>query len=315
MKIKNVLLIAKPWRGGLADYVFRALQAEFGSGVRWLPTYPMDHVQKLLYRKNRKLWRDNLLRDIRNAPCELALFINILPEFFDLPHSHKNVLWLTDDPRSVAPHLHAFPTIFLSDPGYLAEFEALLPHSPNVAVLPFACDPELHTQIQPNTNNGMCFLGNRDPKRTRHLSVLLEQGKDIKIYGNYFFSTRLFWKYVKNFRPKINISEMSKIYSNFSSSLNVHAQVVRHGTNMRTFECAAIGIPQLVEYRPHLEDYFLPGEDISVYNNEKDLCENYEEFIFDKKLQLSMIQSSRKKVLESHTYKNRIQSIIEQLKS
>ena len=47
MKIKcKYLLVAKPWRGGLANYVFRALEELYPGEVFWLESHPRTMVQK-----------------------------------------------------------------------------------------------------------------------------------------------------------------------------------------------------------------------------------------------------------------------------
>jgi len=314
MRIQKALLVAKPWRGGLADYIFRALKVEFGSDVHWLPTYPISNSEKANYRKDRNLWRKNLVSDLCKMQYDFALFINYLPEFESLGHSHKHALWLTDDPRPIASKVSSFSNIFLSDPGYLDEFEKLLPHEAQVSILPFGCDPEIHKQIQPDPHGGLCFLGNRDPKRTQHLKCLLTNGKRVSIYGNYFLSTSLFWKSPWSFRPKVEFSKMSQVYCNYTASLNIHAQVVRGGTNMRTFECAAVGIPQLVEFRPGLGDYFSPEEDLLVYHDEQDLCASYDQIMGDAELRRKMVASSRKIALDRHTYRHRVRTIVNSLK-
>lgn len=113
----------------------------------------------------------------------------------------------------------------------------------------------------------MCFIANRDPKRDYYLKALIETGSDIKSYGNYFAKTALYWRRPTSFFPKVKTEKMGSVYAKYSASLNIHAQVVRGGTNMRTFECAAYGIPQLVEYRNGLEEYLEPDKEILVFQD------------------------------------------------
>jgi hypothetical protein len=308
--MKKILLVAKPWRGGLAHYVHRAMQAQWGEGVRWLFTAPVGLREKFVCRQDKAAWRRRLTATIEAADYDLALFINFLPEFSGLCHRPQNILWLTDDPRSILPLCGGFGAVFLSDPGYLEECRALPGAERLAGILPFGFDPEIHTPQGTAMNQvGLCFIANRDPKRDQHLQRLFSSGLPVQIYGNYFLRTKLFWQYPSLFHPAVPFRRMEAVYARHLASLNIHARVVRGGTNMRTFECAGYGIPQVVEYRPGLEEYFDPGEEVLVYRNLDELEEMSERILNDLDLRRLLAGKARSHAMDKHSYRKRLEII------
>lgn len=309
----KVMLVAKPWRGGLAHYVLHALQKKFGDQVTWLPTLPSGPIANVSYHLSKQHWRQRLVDRINQGDHDLVLCINHLPEFAQLRYSDRHVIWLTDDPRPVAANLDGFGLALLSDPGYLTEFTKLVRPGLHSAILPFACDPGLHVPQPGRACRGGCFIANRDRKRDEHLQYLLARHKALTVYGNYFFHGELFWSRPTAFRPAVGFAQLGKVYARHSFSLNVHAAVVRNGTNMRTFECAAFDIPQLVEYRPGIEEYFTPGEEILTYNDMGELCECFDQLASDQELRRRLATRARERTLSQHTYDLRIGTIIKNL--
>lgn len=310
--MKRMLLVAKPWRGGLADYIYRAMQAEPGTSARWIPTAPVGFAEQLAYRRHKGAWRERLVAQINAADYDLALFINFLPEYKELRHRPQNILWLTDDPRSVISQSGPFGGVFLSDPGYLDECRSLPGGERLAGILPFGFDPELHAPEGPGQKQrGLCFIANRDEKRDRHLQHLFDRGCPVRIYGNYFLNSPLFWRHPTAFRPAIPYRRMGEIYARHFASLNIHAQVLRGGTNMRTFECAGFGIPQVVEYRPHLEEYFEPGEELLVYHQPEQLQEAVSRLLGDRQLCHKLAGRARARALADHSYQARLKRILD----
>ena len=107
------------------------------------------------------------------------------------------------------------------------------------------------------------------------------------------------------FLPSVSNEKMYKLYNRHKLSINIHASVVRSGTNMRTFECAACGIPQLVEYRPGIDKYFDIEKEIIVFYSLEDLFEKIHIINDDKKL-FNLRTNSIQRAYLDHTYYNRV---------
>ncbi len=311
MKFK-VLLVAKPWRGGLAYYMERTLKDVFPAlSVEWIPTYPVTSRDRALYRLDKERWKLTLTKRIHCSKYDLAIFINHIPGLPPEQNVNKNVLWLTDDPRTTSCDLNAYGRVFISDPGYESEIVAGVGEKRYAGVLPFACCPQIHLK-RPDSErkSSLCFIANRDEKRSDFLRSLLFSKIHFINYGNYFLKDSLFWSNPTRFRPRVSFAKMVDVYRQYAVSLNIHAGVVRHGTNMRTFECAAYGIPQLVEYRPGLENYFDLEREVLVFNNAEELQEKAIILLKDKDLQNRISKNAMEHVLKNHTYQNRVKTIL-----
>lgn len=307
----KIVLVAKPWRGGLANYLARALEEMFPGRVSCLYTYPITRHERLHYRLDKQSWRMRLLERIQRLDAEVVLFVNLLPEFSGLQRKPSHVLWLTDSPQPALGILDPFAHIFLSDPGYADNVRQVVGETRFAGVLPFACLPDVHAPVVPRGRaDGFCFIANRDAKRDRLLQFLFDHDRRVRVYGNYFLRHPLFWRYPAWFRPPVGNLRMGEVYARHIASLNVHAEVVREGTNMRTFECAAYGVPQIVEYRPGLETYFDPESELYVYRDESELVDLMAQVEAYPEQARQRAGRARQRALSEHTYQRRVEQVL-----
>ncbi len=308
----KVLLVAKPWRGGLARYLHAALERLFPGEVLWLPSYPASLAEHLAYRRNRAAWRAALARRVAETRCEAAIFINHLPDFEALEPRSGYVLWITDDPRPILDKSLPYARVYITDPGYRDEIGARLGKGRFGGVVEFACLPDVHRPADDRMQGrGFCFIGNRDPKRDPYLRRLCAAGKDIKVYGNYFPLHPLCWRFPGRFRPRVPVERMSAVYARHLASINIHAKVVRGGTNMRTFECAGYRIAQIVERLPGLETLFTPGEDLLTFENPQELLEQMSRLEREPQFASALASSCLRRARAQHTYFHRARRLLE----
>jgi spore maturation protein CgeB len=307
----KIVLVAKPWRGGLASYLFRALQDLFPGEAQWWPTRPIQAAERLEFLRNREAWYGRLMERLVSAEAGAIVFINHLKMFDDLPPRPRKVLWLTDDPKPQAGELSPYEKICLTDPGY-ADGVAASVGDRYRGEVPFGFCPTVHVPAPPASRpDDVCFIGNRDPKRDRYLASLLIRGFRPTVVGNYFLRHRLFWRYPACFRPAVANDRMGRVYAGHRVSLNIHAEVLRQGTNMRTFECAAYGIPQLVEYRPGIERFFTPGEEIATFSDEAEMLERLSGLLAEPSRAAGLAARARRRALREHSYHRRAVSLLE----
>ncbi len=309
----KILLVAKPWRGGLASYLQSALDGLAPGSVEWLPTYPQTLTEKIAYRRDRAAWRRRLTRRVADSSCDAAIFVNHLPEFEQLERRDQYVLWVTDDPRALFERTLPYARIYISDPGYRDEVAGALSQR-FYGVLGFACLPSVHHPgTRAENGRGFCFIGNRDPKRDPYLRELCRSGKGVRIYGNYFPLHALCWRFPGRFLPSVPIERMGDIYSRHLASINIHARVVKGGTNMRTYECAGYRIAQIVERLPGLEALFSPGEDLLTFETPQELIEQMTRLEADAPLARSLALSAARRVRAEHTYFHRARTLLDHL--
>ena len=309
MTSPRLLLIAKPWRGGLAHYLARALGERYGAAVRWIASYPRGIRETVRYRLSRSAWRLAQVDAINAERRAAAVFVNLPPVAASIVPHPGNVLWLTDAPAVRAADLAPFARVFVSDPGYAAQVAAAA-GSRFAGVLPFACDPQLHAPAAGIAVRDVCFIGNRDAKRDAHLYALLASGLSATVVGNHFANHALFWRRPRSFSPRVPLSRMGAIYARHRIALNVHAAVVREGTNMRTFECAAFGIAQVVEQRDGLDALFDPQREIVTYRHPDELAETLRALAADATRRTRLAMAARRRALAQHTYAHRVARLL-----
>lgn len=309
MSAVEVLLIAKPWRGGLADYVYRALQDLLPGGVLWLATYPRGAAEWSRYRADRAGWRRARVREIGALRYRAALFINHREEFEALAPDERHVLWLTDDPHPEPGTLRSYARVFVSDPGYGPAVRAVVGTQRYAGELAFAMHPSLHHPAA-GRGSGLCMIANRDSKRDAHLGVVLAAGLRPRVYGNYFLRHPLALRHPGCFRPPVDYHRLGAVYARHAVSLNIHARVVREGTNMRSFECAGCGIAQLVEYRPGLERHFEPGVELEVYREPAEAVERARALLADPRRARAMAERALHRARAEHTYHQRLERLL-----
>jgi hypothetical protein len=315
MDVKSkIVLVAKPWKGGLGRYVYLTLAEMFPGQVEWIFTCPRTIKERMRSFRDKTGWRRGLVRRIESVRYTAAIFINHLPEFEDLAHSSNYILWLTDGPRPQVGELAPYGRIFLSDPGYRQELTAAVGEERYAGELGLAFYPPIHKPVEPlGSKKDLCFIGNRDQKRDAYLSALFQAGMAPSVVGNYFLRHSLFWQHPSSFRPAVSNERMGRVYAGHSISLNILAKVIREGTNMRTFECAGYGIPQLVEYSEGIENYFEPGREIIVYSSPDEMVDKAKRLLTDRKALITMAERARSRALAEHTYKHRIARMLDGL--
>ena len=127
----------------------------------------------------------------------------------------------------------------------------------------------------------------------------------VTIIGNYFLHHDIFWRCPWCFRPAVANEAMGRVYARHRLSINLHAQVVRHGTNMRTFECAGYGIPQLVENLPGLEKVFEPDREIATFAEEGEMLAVLDRLLNDPAGAEAMARRARRRAFREHSYHQR----------
>lgn len=307
---ESVLLVGKPWRGGLAHYVRTALEGLFPHRVEWIATYPETASDAREYRKDRVAWREAIVRRIEKANYAAALFINHPDGLNALPLRDNHILWLTDDPRQSDSVYAPYARVFVTDPGYGPALQRALGYRYG-GVIPFAHCRRLHRSSAAASHaRGACTIANRDEKRDAHIEALYRAGLPLLTVGNYFANHWLFWRAPWRFRPRVSNASMGAVYARHTVSLNVHANVVRGGTNMRTFECAGYAIAQLVESRPGLDALFAPDEEVATYDGLGDLPDALRALLSDPPRRARLAARALARVESEHCYEHRVAALL-----
>ncbi len=114
-------------------------------------------------------------------------------------------------------------------------------------------------------------------------------------------------------RPKLALEDERRIYSSTTISLNVHEEYQKQfggDCNERTFKIPACGGFEITDDVACIRRYFRAGEEMVIARNRDDWFEKIAYYLKNPDKRLPIIEAGRKKVLEHHTYHNRVQQLL-----
>ena len=308
----KVLLAAKPWQGGLYHYYFNAFDRNDNVDVSMHFTFPNTLKDYANYKIDKKKWFKEQVKKINGYNYDLGFFINTFPSIEDLK-SNNNVLYLTDGAAIKKNTLALFKNIYISDMGYANKFKD---NKYFLGELPFAYDPHMHKPLVANNKRKLIqSIANMNDSRDKWFNLMDEHNCLPDIYGNYFATSKLWLFNPLKVKSSINFRNQYKVYSNYLISLNVHSNVIKNGTNLKTFEASGFKVPQIVEYKPGLSNFFEPDKEIMVFSNIEEYKEKLELLEKDKSLRKLLVSNSYKRAMATHTYDNRVKFVIDNYRS
>jgi spore maturation protein CgeB len=239
----------------------------------------------------------------------------------------KTVVWFTEDPYFMDQTellLQNYDFVFTIDTAALDYYKNIGHHQ--VYHLPLGTEPNVFRpkQIEPKYKSDICLVGFPYPDRIHYIQILLQNTSyKISVVGN--------WKkYLNRFRnhPNLVIHEgwvepsISANYYNGSNIVfNTHRPfnlkenknrlgVVGKSINNRTFDAAACGAFQLIEFKEDLPNHFIADEEIISFKNHQELIEKINYYMPIKEERQRIAVNARNRVLKDHTFEKRIDRML-----
>lgn len=120
--------------------------------------------------------------------------------------------------------------------------------------------------------------------------------------------------YLRSFRKHdLTLQEERQIYKSSKISLNIHEDFQKEDKgeiNERTFKIPASGGFEVVDAVPSLSNYFKIGEELVVSYSRADWFDKIDYYLKNPEKRLPIIEAGKKKILEKHTYHNRVKQIL-----
>src|SRR5216684_1138467 len=100
--------------------------------------------------------------------------------------------------------------------------------------------------------------------------------------------------------------------------VNVHQQFgergdpARYGTgaNMRVFELAAVGTPQISDAKADISRHFTPDREIVLYGNVAELVDRARALLADDVRRRQLAAAARERALREHTWRHRLEELL-----
>ena len=170
--------------------------------------------------------------------------------------------------------------------------------SKRVEWLPFACDPDVHREVQAEEKYDVGFVGLYDQHRGKFLDALRGAGFSVRVHRSRE-SGLLSWPETWNF-----IAECRVVF-NYSLCT---------GMNMRLYETLSMGKLLLTNRKGSEPDiFFKDGEHLAVYETPEELVEKARYYLENEGERLKVAKAGQRLVHEKHTYVDRMRFVIKTL--
>ena len=200
-----------------------------------------------------------------------------------------------------------FDHLFYTDSFFLEEGKNF--NFPNGSYLPLAANENRFFDKNQKREERLLFIASYTKQRMEFLNQI--NSINLKLIGAKWQKDYL--KNIEYLDKNININQVLDEYNLSQFILNIkHEHNVVNGLNMRTFEAIASGGCLLQDYVKDIEINFEINKNILVYNNIEELNELILKMRKDKLIMNNLIKNGKELVLEKHTYKNRVNKILEQ---
>jgi spore maturation protein CgeB len=214
--------------------------------------------------------------------------------------------WFPDDPHEQEVSVRLAPAY---DAFFTHDSSSLMRHRSAGArayYLAFGCDPDYLRPGDPGARwrAALGFVGSRDPRRERVLRQVEDLGVAVRGPG---------WP-----NGPVYGDDFVRALSGATVGLNLHQQFgdggdpTRYGTgaNMRVFELAAVGTPQLSDAKGDIARHFEPGREIVLYSSVAELRDHARALLADGALRRSLADAARARALREHTWAHRLHELL-----
>jgi spore maturation protein CgeB len=325
-----------PYFETFTDYIEKAFkdsgcQTLFFENRNFLIPGRMRAKMAFLHHWDVKRLNTQLLRSARTYRPDLFLEAggwNVLPDTLDLMRNIgiRTALWTIDAPRIFEPIQKSASHYDFVFTGGSEAYEILQEcNVKNLHWLPFACDPDFHRPVRLSPAErkkyrcDICFVGSGWEglyhNRRRYLEALTDFGLGIWGPGwETLPSQSPLRQYIKG--GQIRPAEWVKIFSASQIVFHSHYQdpsgkIPCYQAAPRVYEALACGAFHVVDGQRDVLRLFKPGKDLVVFNNVEELRDLVGHYLQYPKEAKTIAERGRKKVLAKHTYRHRIQEILD----
>lgn len=217
--------------------------------------------------------------------------------------------WGGDDGAEPGPAAwDAYTQVWVADSDLAARV-------PGARFLPHGADPSVHRPMRSRDEfrANVVFVGEATPHRERLLGEVVEFG--LAVWGPGWRKTRL-RDYCRG--DALAIDDYVRAYAGASVALNIHREgpdgrvPSAAGCNARTFELAAMGVPQVVDDRIDLPSLFVEGEELEVFRDPAELKPLVRDLLQDPPRAERLAAAGRRRALTEHTYVHRLRRLLDE---
>ncbi len=121
-------------------------------------------------------------------------------------------------------------------------------------------------------------------------------------------------EHVENCGSVDYVNEMPLVFHNSQINLNMTLRSIQTGIPLRAMDIMGCGGFLLTNYQEDFLDYFEPGVDFVFYTSQEELAMLAEYYLVHSEERKEIARNGYRKVMAGHTYRNRVESILNQVK-
>ncbi len=121
-----------------------------------------------------------------------------------------------------------------------------------------------------------------------HKNSLYTNVKTVEIFG---------WE---NHGPVDYYEKMPEVFAKSRINLNITLRSIKTGIPLRAFDIMGAGGFLLTNYQAEVPEYFIPGEDLAIYESMEDLLTKVEYYLSHEKERAEIAENGCRKVYEEH---------------
>ena len=192
----------------------------------------------------------------------------------------------------------------------------------NFCYLPLAASMVAHKEIGltaeelESYGSDISFVGAGYRNRRKFFEGLLDL--DFKIWGNEWDLNTPIGRCIQRSGERIETEETVKIFNAAKININLHSSPYHDGVNPygdfvnpRTFEIAACGGFQLVDYRSELPDLVEIDKEIVCFRGIDDLRQKIKYYLDNPGKRKEIALTGKERVLREHTYEQRMKAMMD----
>ncbi|SDN52713.1 glycosyltransferase [Bacillus sp. OK048] len=196
--------------------------------------------------------------------------------------------------------------------------------------LPLGTEPQVFKPklVEAKYRSDICLVGFPYPDRIQLIQSLLQNtAHNINVVGKWSNPLSRF-----RTNPKLMIHEgwmdpsvVANFYNGAKIVLNTHRPFnLKHNQNRlgingksinnRTFDVAACGSFQLIQFKEDLPNHFIENEEIVSFKNNEELFQKIDYYLKSEKERQWISDNARNRVLKEHTFEHRLEKMLELIK-
>jgi spore maturation protein CgeB len=190
----------------------------------------------------------------------------------------------------------------------------------HVVLSQWACNRYAYRRVTSELEHGVTFVGQRYGGRPQIVERIEAAGHDVECWGQGWPAGRI------EHDAMVRVFSSSAINLNLSNAwepeyslrarlgalvrgIALDKQPRRDQIKGRNFEVPGCGGFLLTQRVPHLEDYFVEGEEIGVFDGEDDLVRQIDRWLAHPEERAQVAGAGYRRVLAEHTYDHRFEEI------